>query len=204
MIKSILAELRSEYAAQCPLDVDDPEAPVTERDIVAEIRHRLKAFCHSRGYQVHCEIKPAPDDNIGPDQMRKLPRVDVVVLANKNHASWLSAAKSLQDKYVKGSIQARFASIPIEFFHTAIEAKIQSDVVNAREDIDTLRMILDSNSLCNCFFILLNARGRVRDHDQIQAYARQKGIPIIEYTSKRNGTTIGSTGSSGKPAPGEP
>ena len=200
-IRGILEELRSEYAACCPLDVDDPEAPITERDIVAEILNRLRAFCRSKGYQVHCEIKPAPDSSIGPERMRKLPRVDVVVLTNKNSASWLSAAKILQNKYDKGSIQARFSSIPVEFFHTAIEAKIQSDVANAKEDIDTLKMIRESNPCCSCFFVLLNARGRVGDHDLIQEYARQKGIEIIEYTAKRNGTTRCRTGRGDKARP---
>jgi hypothetical protein len=189
VIRGILEELKSEYASSCPLDVEDPEAPVTERDIVAEIRDRLKTFCRSRGYQVHCEIKPAPDGSIGPEFMRKLPRVDVVILANCGSSSWLATAKSLQDKYDKGSVEARFSSIPMEFFHTAIEAKIQSNVANAKKDINTLRMILESNPFCNCFFVLLNARGRVQDHDQIQEYARQKGIEVIEYTAKSNGTT---------------
>ncbi len=184
-IKDILEELKSEYAGCCALDVDDPEAPVTERDIVAEIRNKLKRFCHSRGYQVHCEIKPAPSSNIGPEEMRKLCRVDVAVLSNKNSICWLSAAKNLQDKYHKGSIQARFPSVPVEFFHTAIEAKIQSDVANAKKDIDTLKMIHDSNPFCNCFFVLLNARGRVGDHNQIQAYAQRKGIQIVEYTARK-------------------
>lgn len=187
-IRSILEELRSEYVASCPLDVDDPQAPITERDIVAEIRNRLKAFCQSRGYQVHCEVKPAPDNGIGPERMRTLPRVDVVVLSDKNSVSWLAAAKSLQNKYDKGSIQARFSSIPVEFFHTAIEAKIQSNVANAREDIDSLKTIHERLPSCNCFFVLLNARGRVEDHEQIREYAQRKGIEIIEYTAKRNGT----------------
>lgn len=188
-IRSILEELRSEYAACCPLDVDDPEAPITERDIVTEIRNRLIAFCRTRGYQVHCEVKPAPDSGIGPERMRRLPRVDVVVLSDKNSVSWLAAAKSLQNKYDKGSIQARFSSIPVEFFHTAVEAKIQSDVANARKDIDNLKMLHDSNPSCNCFFVLLNARGRVGDHEQIREYAQRKGIEIVEYTAKMKGKT---------------
>ena len=188
-IRSILEALRSEYADCYSLDIDDPQAPITERDIVAEIRDRLKAFCRSNGYQVHCEVKPAPDDGIGPEHMRTLPRVDVVVLSDKNSASWLNAAKSLQNKYKKGSIEARFSSIPVEFFHTAVEAKIQSNVANARKDIDSLKMIHESNSSCNCFFVLLNARGRIGDHEQIREYAQQHRIEIIEYTAKKDGTT---------------
>ncbi len=184
-IRNILEELRSEYATFCPGDVDDPEAPITERDIVAEIRDRLKAFCRSNGYQVHCEVKPAPDCSIGPEHMRMLPRVDVAVLRDKNSVSWLDAAKILQNKYPKGFIQARFSSIPVEFFHTAVEAKIQSNVANARNDIDNLKMIHESNPSCNCFFVLLNARGRVGDHEQIRNYAQRTGIEIIDYTAKK-------------------
>lgn len=189
-IRGILEELRSEYANCCPLDVDDPEALITERDIVAEIRERLKAFCRSRGYQVHCEIKPARDSGIGPERMRTLPRVDVVVLRDKNSLSWLAVAKTLQNKYGKGSIQARFSSIPVEFFHTAVEAKIQSDVTDARKDIDNLKKIHESNPSCNCFFVLLNARGRVGDHEQIREYAQLKDIEIIEYASKKERQNI--------------
>jgi len=184
-INAILAELRFEYAEQCPFDVEDPEAPVTERDIVAEIRHRLKLFCRSRGYQVHCEIKPVFDDNATPEYMKSLKRIDVVVLSDKNDATWLAAAKILQNKYNKGSIEARFSSVPVGFFHTAIEAKIQSNVANAKKDIDVLKMIVDRNPHCNCFFVLLNARGRPQDHHHIQTYAGEKGISIIEYTCKK-------------------
>lgn len=189
IIRDILEELKAEYAAQCPLDLDDPEAPITERDIVAEIRQRLKTFCASNGYQVHCEIKPAPDENISPRDMKRLPRIDVVILANTNHASWMSAAKTLQGKYRRGSIEARFSSIPVKFFHTAIEAKIQSKVRNAMDDIDTLMRVRANNPLCNCFFILLNARGRYQDHEKIKHYAESKGIAIIEYASGMNCTT---------------
>ena len=189
-IRDILEKLRSEYANSCPFDVDDPEVPITERDIVAEIRERLKAFCRSRGYQVHCEVKPAPDSSISRDRMRTLPRIDVVVLSDKNSVSWLAEAKNLQNKYDKGPRQARFSSIPVEFFHTAVEAKIQSNVTDAKKDIDNLKKIHESNPSCNCFFVLLNARGRVGDHEQILEYAQQKGIEIFEYTSKRNGTTL--------------
>jgi hypothetical protein len=184
-IETILAELKFEYAAQCPLDVEDPEAPVTERDIVAEIRQRLKAFCRSRRHHVHCEIKPVFDDNATPEYMKSLPRIDVVILSDKNYATWLAAAKMLQDKYRKGSIEARFSSVPVGFFHTAIEVKIQSNVANAKEDIDALKMIADRNPLCNCFFVLLNARGRLQDHHHIQTYAREKGISVIEYVGDK-------------------
>lgn len=185
-IRGILEELRVEYAKQCPFDMDDPSAPITERDIVAEIRQRLKPFCFSKGYHVHCEIKPATDENISTKEMKTLPRIDVVILSNKKHATWISAAKTLQDKYHRGSIEARFSSIPVNFFHSAIEVKIQSKVKNAKDDIDTLRWIYDSNEFCNCFFVLLNARGRYQDHEKIKKYAEMKEIAILEYSSGIN------------------
>ena len=186
-VRSVLTELRSLYAASCGVDVDDPETQITERDIVADIRHSLMAFCASNGYQVHCEIRPADDENIDPDEMKRLPRIDVVVLRDRKNASWLDAAKKLHGKYRKGSIEARFSSIPIKFFHTAIEAKIQSNVASAKRDIDTLKNIEERNPSCNCFFVVLNARGRVRDHDNILAYGSEREVTIIEYTAQRHG-----------------
>ena len=78
------------------------------------------------GENEECEIKPVLDDNATPEYMKSLPRIDVVVLSDKNDTAWLAGAKMLQDKYNKGSIEARFSSVPVGFFHTAIEAKIQS------------------------------------------------------------------------------
>lgn len=186
-IKSFLIQLRSLYVASCSVDVDDPATHITERDIVADIRHSLMAFCVSNGYQVHCEIRPATDENIEPNEMKRLPRIDVVVLRDIRGTSWLAAAKKLQGKYRKGSIEARFSSVPIKFFHTAIEAKIQSNVADAKRDIDTLKSIEEMNPSCNCFFLVLNARGRVRDHDNILAYGREKKVTVIEYTAQRHG-----------------
>lgn len=190
-VRNILTQLKSLYAAGCSLDVDDPATQITERDIVAEIRHSLMEFCVSNGYQVHCEIRPATNENIEPDEMRLLPRIDVVVLRDISSTSWLAAAKKLQGKYQKGSIEARFASVPIKFFHTAIEAKIQSNAVDAKKDIDTLKSIEEMNPSCNCLFLLLNARGRVCDHDNILAYSREKKVTVIEYTAQRHGHNKG-------------
>jgi hypothetical protein len=184
-VKNILTKIKSRYAAGCSLDVNDPDIQITERDIVADIRHSLTAFCTSNGYHVHCEIRPASDETIEPDEMKKLPRIDVVVLQDRKGDSWLAAAKKLQDKYQKSSIEARFSSIPIRFFHTAIEAKIQSNVTSAKKDIDTLKKIEEKNPSCNCFFVLLNARGRVQDHDNILKYGKDRKIIVIEYTAKR-------------------
>lgn len=186
-VRNILTELKSLYAARCSLDVDDPAIQITERDIVADIRNSLMAFCISNGYHVHCEIRPATDESTEPDEMKKLPRIDVVVLQDKNGVSWLAAAKTLHDKYRKGSIEARFSSIPIKFFHTAIEAKIQSNVAAAKKDIDLLKNIEERNPLCNCYFVVLNARGRIRDHDNILEYGRDNTITVVEYTAQRHG-----------------
>ena len=185
-IKSILARLRLLYAKRCSVDVDDPATQITERDIVADIRQSLMSFCASSGHQVHCEIRPAANEDVEPKDMKRLPRIDVVILRDRGDDLWLDAAKKLQDKYRKGSIEARFASVPIRFFHTAIEAKIQSKVSDAKDDIDTLKAIEAKNHACNCFFVLLNARGRSSDHDSVLAYGRENGITVIEHTAQRH------------------
>jgi hypothetical protein len=185
-IRSILIALRDQYAAGCKHDLNDPALPITERDIVADIRYSLMNFCKSNGYHVHCEIRPAPDDHIERNVMKKLPRIDVVILRDGENASWFAAAKKLQGKYPKGSIEARFSSVPIEFFHTAIEAKIQSKVRNAKYDIDLLKEIQEKNPDCNCFFVLLNARGRICDHQNILAYAQENHIEMIGCTANHD------------------
>ncbi len=184
-VENVLLLLRDLYAARCDSDAKDPAIPITERDIVADLRHSLMEFCSAQGYHVHCEVKPADNEEIGPEEMRRLPRIDVVILRDDKKASWFTAAKKLQGKYSKGSIEARFSSVPVKYFHTAIEAKIQSKVDNAIDDIDTLKDIEKKNPSCNCFFILLNARGKVRDHDNILAYAQEKKVRAIEYTAQR-------------------
>ena len=166
----------------CHLDVIDQRVPITERDIVAEIYRRLKEFYNNKKLSVHCEIKPAPNDNTKPEELRRLPRIDVGIITNTNGRAWISSAKKLQEQYKKGFIEARFSSIPIDFFHTAIEAKIQSNVKSAMKDIDTLKQINEVNKSCNCFFVLLNARGQKSDHESIKQYANRKGIYIVEYT----------------------
>ena len=183
-VKNVLIHLRDLYSARCKFDVDDPAIQITERDIVADIRHSLMEFCVSNGYHVHCEIRPAADENTEPDEMKRLPRIDVAILRDSKNTSWFAAAKKLQGKYRKGSIEARFSSVPSKFFHTAIEAKIQSNVASAKKDIDTLKGIEEKNPSCNCFFVLLNARGRIRDHEKILAYAQEKKVTIIEYTAQ--------------------
>jgi hypothetical protein len=124
-IKSILSKLRSDYISGCHLDMFDEKTPITERDMVAEIYCRLKAFYSSSDLSVHCEIKPASSENAETDELKRLPKIDVGILSDINGRSWISSAMKLQDKYNKGHIEARFSSIPVEFFHTAIEVKIQ-------------------------------------------------------------------------------
>jgi hypothetical protein len=185
-VEDLLVQLRSRYASRCSVDVDDPATPITERDIVADIRYSLMAWCIAKGYHVHCEVRPAPGTSIAPDQTRQLPRIDVAVLRNSDGQSWLAAAKAIQDMYREGRFQARFSSVPVKFFHTAVEAKIQSNVASAKKDLDTLKSIQDANPSCNCFFLLLNARGRVRDHDRILTYGQEKRVAVVEFTAQRN------------------
>ena len=58
-IKRILSDLRSEYANLCSNDVKDPNTPITERDIVAEIYYRLKLFCEKKTLYPHTDLKHA-------------------------------------------------------------------------------------------------------------------------------------------------
>ncbi|RJO61700.1 hypothetical protein C4544_01990 [candidate division WS5 bacterium] len=183
-IKSILLGLRSDYISGVQLDTLNEKAPITERDIVAEIYCKLKAFCTNRDLSVHSEIKPASSENAEIGELRRLLKIDVGILSRISGQSWVDSAIDIQNNYRKGSIEARFSSIPLRFFHTAIEVKIQSQFADSKKDVDTLKRIHDSNSLCNCFFVLLNARGKRSDHDKIKAYADQRGICIIEYTCR--------------------
>ena len=183
-VKAVLEQLRREYAQGCSSDLEDSGLPTTERDTVAEIRSRLRGLFVDRDINVHCEVKPASSQDERPEQLRTLPRVDVVLLTDRGDASWFASAKTIQARYKKGCIEARFGSVPVEFFHTAIEVKIQSNVCDARKDIETLASISSSNPACNCFFILLNARGRPRDHSAIARYGRERGIAVVEYTAQ--------------------
>jgi hypothetical protein len=178
-IKAILTGIRSNYAALCHPDIIDPSGPVTERDIVAEIYGVLKDFCRSRKLHVHCEMKPANNEDMSQEELKKLPKIDVVILSRQ----WFLSAKKIQGKYSKGLIEARFSSVPIEFFHTAIEVKIQSKVDDARKDLTILEDIANRNPSCNCFFMLLNARGRKADHAAIRQLADKKRIEIIEFSA---------------------
>jgi len=182
IVEEILSDLKEEYANSSTVEKIDPTAPITERDIVSEIYCRLKNFCHRTGLYPHTEIKPAPSENTYPGELKKLPKIDVVILKNLKSKTWISSATKIQNRYKKGLIESRFSSIPIEFFHTAIEVKIQSNVINAKNDIDTLANIFKQNKLCNCFMVLLNARGLKKDHSKIIQYAEQKSISLIEYT----------------------
>lgn len=184
IIRATLTALKTDYISGCQNGVIDPSMPITERDIVSEIYYRLIDFCKANNLQMHCEVKPATDDKMAPAQLKMLPRIDVSILTDKNGKSWLTSAIKLQDKYNKGAIEARFSSVPVDFFHTAIEAKIQSNIRDAQKDIDFLTKIHNDNPSCNCFFVLLNARGQRSDHHDIAAYAEKSGICVIEYSCK--------------------
>jgi hypothetical protein len=91
ILKSILSELRSDYTSKCQLDRINHEAPITERDIVAEIYCRLKDFCKSKGLSVHCEIKPSPSENAEIELLKRLPKIDVGILSDIDGRTWISA-----------------------------------------------------------------------------------------------------------------
>jgi hypothetical protein len=185
-VAEILERLKADYVASCDHDVRSPDAPVTERDIVADIRFRMQDFCRSKGLYAHCEIKPVPIGATAPEDLKPLPRIDVAILCDMDGISWLEEAKKLQNGYKKGEVEARFSSVPVRFFHTAIEVKIQSNVDNAKKDINTLAKIRTQSPSCNCFFVLLNARGIPKDHEKIAAYGAEKGIHVVEHTCRKS------------------
>jgi hypothetical protein len=184
-IKSILLQIKSEYINSFVNDKICANMHITERDIVSKIYYRLELFCSNKNLSSHTEIKPAPSISSEISDLKRLPRIDNVILKNIGEKTWILDAINLQDKYKKGLIEARFSSIPIEFFHSAIEVKIQSNIRDAKKDIDKLKVIQDTNKNCNCFFILLNVRGRIYDHDSILEYAKKQNIFIIECTSNK-------------------
>jgi hypothetical protein len=184
-IKLILLQIKSEYINGFINSNISANIHITERDIVSEIYYRLRLFCSGKNLSSHTEIKPAPSKSTEISDLKRLPRIDNVILKNMDEKTWIQEAVNFQDRYKKGSIEARFSSIPIEFFHTAIEVKIQSNFRDAKKDIDKLKVIQDSNKDCNCFFVLLNARGRISDHDAILDYAKKQEVFIIEHTSAK-------------------
>lgn len=179
-----LVTLRDAYAAACGTDVESAWAPVTERDIVSDIHEALKPFCRSRGYTTHCEMKAVPDIDTGREISRAWPRIDACILTDADGQSWLHAAKTLQNQYVKGHIEARFSAVPAQYLHTAIEVKIQSDVSDARKDLEKLVRVRHLNGACNCFFVLFNARGSASAHASIRALGDSMGICVVEHTAR--------------------
>jgi len=182
-IEEILTKLKDYYNEHVSGDsIDDIQVPITERDIVAEIYCRLKPFCKENSLSVHTEIKPAPDnENSSSDDLKKLSRIDVVILKG----NWIPSAIELQNKYIKGKYEARYSSIPVSFFHTAIEVKIQSKPGDAEADIEKLKKIHCQNPDCNCFFVLLNVRGKSSDHKTIGDYLGKS--PSIRGILSRSG-----------------
>ncbi len=181
-IKKILFNFRAEYNGLYSTgDVSNSNTPITERDIVSELYCSLKEYCKGKKISIHTEIKPAPSENISREHLKKLPKIDLVILQN----NWVPAAVKIQNKYNKGLIEARFGAVPYKYFHTAIEVKIQSNVSNSKKDIDTLANIRKKSKSCNCYMVLLNARGRKKDHEKILEYADQHEICLVEHTNTK-------------------
>jgi hypothetical protein len=184
-IKEILLELKKKYIEYVANGEYHPNVPITERDIVSEIYYRLKIYCKDKELNSHTEIKPVLSKSYELSLLKRLFRVDNVILKNNADNKWITDAIFIQNKYKKGLVQSRFSSIPIEYFHTAIEVKIQSHFPDSKMDIDKLKSIQDTNKDCNCFFVLLNARGKKNEHLKILEYANSKNIFAIEYTANK-------------------
>ena len=186
-IEKIILKLKDEYIRMVSENTFNPNIPVTERDIVSELYWRLKNFSQGKDLYSHTEIKPAPNKFTERAKLKRLSRIDNVILMNLGEHHWIDDAIAIQNRYNKGAIEARFSSVPIEYFHTAIEVKIQSYFPDLKKDINKLRLINDNNPDCNCFLLLLNARGNKDDHYAVLEYAKSKEITVIEYTaSKKN------------------
>jgi len=184
-VLAALLDTREDYASRCNEgDIVDPGAPISEADVVSEIRFRLLPVAERWGCHVHQEVRAVVDELPGTAHLKVLPRLDLVLLGDEGGESWLDAAKGLQDRYAKGAIEARFLAVPARFIRAAIEVKIQSLSVNARKDIDGLWALRERWPSCACFFVLLNARGRVSDHEAIRRHGEEMGIPVIEHTSR--------------------
>ncbi len=181
-IRKILENVRDQYRGLCKGDNYDPKLPISKRDLVSEIYCKLRPYCLENRLYIHTEVKPS-DYELGG----KIPEFDLVILSSFEKSSWLDFAVEVQNSCGKGRTEARFSSIPIEFFNTLIEVKIQSRVWDSIRDIDKLVSIRDAirkcGRNCNCFHVLLNARGRSGDHQRIIKYADSKGIEIIEHTN---------------------
>lgn len=184
-VEKILEHLKKDYQQWSQSDVPDPRAPFTERDAVAEIYCRLKDLSVSHDLYVHCEVKPYPFTS---------PKIipDISLIKNLGKRSWTEEANEIHAGHDAGSIESRFSAVPVEFFHAALEIKIQSNFSNAKKDIDKLNQLRQMNPRCNCFLVLLNARGKCRDHEKIIKYGQDKGIGVIEYT--RNSKHFGNHG----------
>jgi len=182
-IKRCILDLKEEYRQGATTDKINPELPITERDIVSEIYYRLKIFCRGKELFSHTEIRPTSSLVTNKEYSRSTDRIDNVILKNNENRSWIQAALDIQNRYKKGEIEARFSSVPVNFFHTAIEVKIQSKFTDLKKDIIKLKYIKEQNPNCNVLFVLLNSRGKQSDHAKIIEYANSESIPIIEYTA---------------------
>jgi len=179
-IKRILEELREDYMNEWKNK--ESSMFISERDILSEIYLRFKKYCQGKDIEVHTEVKPTKEGKRkiflkGDKQKRN--EVDVVILGGEE---WFNEAIKHQEAYIKGPIEARFSNVPIEHFEVAIEVKIQSFVYDSYNDIEKLKQISQLNNNCDCFLVLLNARGRKEDHIKIISRAKETGVEIIEYT----------------------
>ncbi len=180
-IKEVLVGIRARYISQW--ESTSSRIPVSERDIVSKIYAQLSDWAKGRKLHPHTEVKPR-FDNKSVSNKKGIKIIDVALLKDIGNESWLESAKEIQAGYQKGNIEARYSSIPLKFFHTVIEVKIQSNFENSKKDILALKKIKTAKPDCNCFFVLLNALGSYRDHRRIKEFAKEHDIEIIEYTSR--------------------
>jgi hypothetical protein len=172
-VRNALEEIRRDYIQKRKPRLT-PDAPLTESDLQAEIFCKLKKLCVGNDLYVHSEMafdKPTKS------------KFDIVIIEGED---WIKPAENYQGNLKKGNIESRFSHIPDEYFHTIIEIKVQSFFPDAKKDIDKLADIKKRKGKIDCFFVLLNERGKSSDHAKIRKYAKENNVDIIEYTSQKS------------------
>ena len=71
LIQSALLQLRSDYAQLCRGgDIADPRAPISEADIVSDIRLRLADIARQAGCTIYQEIRAVPRGVTAMDEIK--------------------------------------------------------------------------------------------------------------------------------------
>jgi hypothetical protein len=123
----------------------------------------------------HTEIKPTLNKNTPISELKKSFRIDNVILKNIGKQNWIDDAVFIQNRYKKGAIEARFSSVPIEYFHTAIEVKIQSDIPDSKHILHIL-IIWDLRTLLKRIVWNTNKKLRITTSEILKVQLDKENI----------------------------